>query len=52
MVSTCAYSKLVEITPLPNKEAPTVAAAFYKHWVCRYGVPKLFIKKHGSVYYL
>jgi hypothetical protein len=47
MVSTCAYSKLVEITPLPNKEAPTVAASFYKHWVCRYGVPKLFVSDGG-----
>jgi hypothetical protein len=47
MVSTCAYFKLVEITPLPNKEAPTVAAAFYKHWVCRYGVPKLLVSDGG-----
>jgi hypothetical protein len=35
MVTTCAYSKLVDLAAIPNKEAPTVARAFFDDWMCR-----------------
>jgi hypothetical protein len=36
---TDAFTKYVELVALPDKEAVTVASAFFNRWVCRYGVP-------------
>lgn len=33
------FSKYVEITVIPNKEAKTVAEAFFTTWICRHSVP-------------
>ncbi len=39
LVITNAFSKLVELVPLADKEAKTVAAAIVDTWVCRYACP-------------
>jgi len=36
---TDAFSKYVELVPLPNKEALTVASAIFSRWICRFGSP-------------
>jgi hypothetical protein len=36
---TDAFSKMVELVVIPNKEAGTVACAIVNKWICRYGVP-------------
>ena len=36
---TDAFTKYVELVPLPNKEALTVAAAIFSKWICRFGSP-------------
>jgi len=36
---TDAFSKYVELIPLPNKEALTVASAIFARWICRFGSP-------------
>ena len=36
---TDAFSKVVEITAIPDKKAQTVAKAFFEKWICRYSVP-------------
>jgi len=36
---TDAFTKYVELVPLPDKEAVTVAAAIFSRWVCRFGSP-------------
>jgi len=36
---TDAFTKYVELVPLPNKEATTVAAAIFSRWICRFGSP-------------
>jgi len=33
----------VEIYPLPNKEARTVAKAMFEGFVCRFGVPRAVV---------
>jgi len=40
MVCVDAFSKWVEILPIPDKSAPTCAEAFYYNICCRYGTPK------------
>ena len=42
-VITCAFTKLVEVITLPNKEAPTVAKAVFEEWICRRGVMHLLV---------
>ena len=34
---TDAFSRWVELVPIPNKEAITVAKALWDHWICRFG---------------
>jgi hypothetical protein len=36
---TDALTKYVELVPLPNKEADTVANAIFDKWYCRFGAP-------------
>ncbi len=48
LVMTDAFSKLVELVPLPDKEAKTVAAAIVDTWVCRYACPKQVVTDRGK----
>ena len=43
-----AFTKLAEITAIPDKSAPTVARAFFERWICRYSVPKCFMTDNGT----
>jgi hypothetical protein len=36
---TDALTKYVELVPLQNKEATTVADAIFDKWICHFGVP-------------
>ena len=47
LVMTCAFSKFVELTPIPNKEAATVASAIFGSWVCRYGPMEKLVTDGG-----
>ena len=40
LVCIDAFSKLVELVPIPNKEMETVSTAFFDHWICRHGICK------------
>jgi len=42
------FSKWVEVVPLRNKEAQTVAEAFYVHWVSRLGTPQAILTDLGT----
>ena len=45
---TDAFTKYVELVALPNKEAVTVATAFFNRWICRYGSPLQLTTDQGS----
>ena len=45
---TDAFTKYVELVPIPNKEAPTVAKAIFEKWFCRYGMPLDIVTDQGS----
>jgi transposase InsO family protein len=47
LVCTDAFSKLTELVPLPNKEAETVALAFFNRWICRYSCPVTIVSDGG-----
>ena len=47
LVLTDAFSKYVELVPIPNKEKETVAEAFWARWICRFGVPIQLISDRG-----
>jgi hypothetical protein len=47
-VLSCAFTKWVEVIPIPNKEAPTVAKAIFEEWICRRGVMKLLVSDGGK----
>jgi hypothetical protein len=38
----------VEVVPLPNKEAETVAKAVFEEWICRRGVMNLLVSDGGK----
>jgi len=48
MVMTDAFSKVVELAAIPDKQADTVAKAFFEHWICRYSVPLQVISDNGK----
>ena len=48
LVCTDAFSKLTELVALPNKEAGTVALAFFNRWVCRYSAPRTIVSDGGK----
>jgi transposase InsO family protein len=48
LVITDAYTKYAVLVPLPNKEAATVAAAVFKHWICVLGCPSQFVSDRGT----
>ncbi len=47
-VITCTFTKWVEVVPLPNKEAETVAKAVFEEWICRRGVMNLLVSDGGK----
>ena len=50
LVITDAFTKYTELVPLLNKEASTVARAFFERWICRFGVPTVIISDRGKEY--
>ncbi len=42
------FTKVVELSPIKEKSALTVARVFYNAWVCRYGVPAKLTSDNGS----
>lgn len=47
MVMTDAFSKWVRLATIPNKEAETVAAAFFENWIVPHSCPHLLISDNG-----
>ena len=45
---TDAYSRWVELVPIENKEAITVAKALWDNWICRFGFYKQSISDGGG----
>ena len=45
---TDAFTKYTELVPLHNKEAATVARAFFERWICRFGVPTAIVSDRGK----
>jgi hypothetical protein len=45
---TDAFTKYVELVPLPNKEANTVADAIFSKWFCHFGMPLDHITDQGK----
>ena len=43
LVITDTFTKYTELVPVLNKEASTVARAFFERWICRFGVPTVII---------
>ena len=48
MVCTCAFSKIVKLIILPNKEEKTVADAFLNQWCYTFGFPKSIVTDQGK----
>ncbi len=48
LVMTDAFSKLVELVPIMDKEAKTVAATIVDTWICRYACQKQFVTDRGK----
>ncbi len=44
---TDAFSKLVKLVPIRNKEVKTVAAAIVDTWICQYACPKQIVTHRG-----
>lgn len=45
---TDAFSKYVELVPLPDKEAVTVAQGIFYRWLCRFGAPLILTTDGGK----
>ena len=45
---TDAFSKYVELVPLPDKEATTVAQGIFYRWICRFGAPLIITTDGGK----
>jgi len=45
---TDALTKYVELVPLPNKEADTVANAIFGKWYCHFGAPLDIVTDQGK----
>ena len=48
MVMTDAFSKFTELAAICDKEADTVAKAFFERWICRYRVPAMIVSDRGK----
>jgi len=42
------FTRWVELAPIPNMEATTVAKAFFETWLCRYGAPSTIVSDQGT----
>lgn len=42
------FTKVVEVVPITNKSALTLAQTFYYSWICRYGVPSRVTSDNGT----
>ena len=47
LVITDAFTRYTDLVPLLNKEASTVARAFFDRWICRFSVPTVIISDRG-----
>jgi hypothetical protein len=47
LVITDAFSKWVELVPIPDKSAETVAEAVFNRWICRYACPNEVVTDRG-----
>ena len=45
---TDAFSKWVELIPIPNKEASTVAKALFDKWICKFGFYQQSVSDGGK----
>ena len=45
---TDAFTKYVILTALPDKEAPTVAKAFFEQYICQFSVPTMVLSDQGK----
>jgi transposase InsO family protein len=45
---TDAFTKYAVVVAIPDKEAVTVAAAVFTHWICRFSAPKVLISDRGK----
>ena len=43
-----AFSRWVEMVPLPDAEGITVAKAIFSEWICRYGAPRRVVSDQGA----
>ena len=51
MRSTCTKTTSfcgTALDSIPNKEATTVAKAFYQHWIMRFGAPTVVLSDSGG----
>jgi transposase InsO family protein len=46
-VMTDAYTKIVELAPIPDKSAETVAKCIFEKWICRYAVMIQLVTDNG-----
>ena len=45
---TDAFSRWVELVPIPDKQAITIAKALWDHWICRFGFYKQSVSDGGG----
>ncbi|KAH0475074.1 MAG: hypothetical protein KVP17_003369 [Porospora cf. gigantea B] len=43
-----SHTKWAEAVVVPDKSAETTTSAFFRHWVCRFGVPRLIVSDQGA----
>ena len=47
LVCTCEYTNCIEVIPIANEKAQTIAEALYFKIICKYGTPKAVIFDEG-----
>ena len=48
LVFVDAFTRYAKFVAVPNKEAKTVAKAFFKEWACMYGPPLVAVSDNGT----
>ena len=48
LVMVDSFTRWVELTPLKNQTASTVATCIYNGWICRHGVPREIVTDKGT----
>ncbi|KAH0473254.1 MAG: hypothetical protein KVP17_002331 [Porospora cf. gigantea B] len=43
-----SHTKWAEAVVVPDKSAETTTSAFFRQWVCRFGVPRLIVSDQGA----